>query len=301
MSTKKISRFITIGTFDGVHTGHRFLISQLEMLGVKHRLKPLVLYFPLPPKTLLSAKPEMTVLTLPKEKKELLRAAGTPAQALDFFACRNLSAEEFFTILIRKFNMKGMLVGADFALGKNRQAGVSWLREQCARHQIVFETVRFYTTDTQKISSSLIRKILATGDIERANWLLGRPYSLTGKVVKGKQLGRQLGFPTANLDTGIYKILPQGVFAVKVRVGKELYDGFCNIGFRPTVNPITDKLPLVEVHIFGFDKNIYGRNIQIWFAQKLRDESKFNTLEELVAQLRRDRQEAKKVLRKFNM
>lgn len=294
--------FITIGTFDGVHTGHRFLLSRLEMLAAQHRLKPLALYFPLPPKTLLSPTPEMTVLTLPDEKKQLLIALGTPIKPLDFMKCRSMSAEKFFNeVLLKQYNMGGLLIGADFALGKNRQAGAEWLYKKCARLNLPFDIVRFYKTGTQKISSSLIRKILASGDIERANLLLGHPYEVTGKVIKGKQLGRTLGFPTANLDTGIYKILPLGVFAVKVRVGKEIYDGFCNIGFRPTVNSIDGKLPLVEVHIFDFDADIYGRKITIWFAEKLRDETKFTSLPALVTQLKQDRKDAKKILKKFKI
>ena len=297
-----MKNFITIGTFDGVHTGHRFLINQLEMLAAEYRLKPLVLYFPLPPKTLLGIKPEMTVLTLPKEKKLQLRKLGTPAKLLDFAACRHMRAEKFFKdILLKKYNMGGLLVGADFALGKDRHAGVDWLAAQCQQLNIPFEIVRFYKTGTQKISSSLIRKTLAAGDIARTHTLLGRPYELTGKVVKGHQLGRKLGFPTANLNTGIYKILPLGVFAVKVRVGKEIYDGFCNIGFRPTVNTINGNLPLVEVNIFDFDADIYGKNITIWFADKLRDETKFDTLPALVAQLKQDRKDAKKILKKFTV
>ena len=294
---KKI--LITIGTFDGVHIGHRFLLNQLEILAAQYQLKPLALYFPLPPKTLLSPIPEMTVLTLPDEKKRLLRALGTPAKPLDFKECRRMSAKSFFNeILLNQYNMGGLLIGADFALGKNRQAGAEWLRNKCAKLNLPFDIVRFYKTGTQKISSSLIRKTLASGDIERANLLLGHPYEVTGQVVKGKQLGRTLGFPTANLDTGLYKILPLGVFAVKVRVGKDIYDGFCNIGFRPTVNSIDGKLPLVEVHIFDFDADIYGRKITIWFVDKLRDETKFTSLPALVSQLKQDRREAKKILKK---
>ncbi len=293
---------ITIGTFDGVHTGHRFLLSQLEIAAAQHRLKPLALYFPLPPKTLLSPAPEMTVLTLPNEKKQLLHALGTPVKPLDFTMCRQMSAKQFFNeVLLNQYNMGGLLIGADFALGKNRQAGAEWLREQCAKLNLPFDIVRFYKIGTQKISSSLIRKTLASGDIERTNFLLGYPYEVTGKVVKGKQLGRTLGFPTANLDTGMYKILPLGVFAVNVRVGKEIYNGFCNIGFRPTVNSIDGNLPLVEVHIFDFNENIYGRKITVWFADKLRDETKFTSLPALVAQLKQDRQDAKKILKKFKL
>lgn len=299
---KKTRYFITIGTFDGVHAGHRFLLARLEMLAAQYRLKPLALYFPLPPKTLLGNKPEMTVLTLPREKRQLLRELGTPVQALDFATCHAMTAAAFFDdVLLKKMNMGGLLVGPDFAFGKDRQADVTWLKERCAQAGIMFEKIRFYKTGTQKISSSLVRKLLAGGDMERANDLLGRPYELTGTVIKGKQLGRQLGFPTANLDTGIYKILPLGVFAVKVRVGMEIYNGFCNIGFRPTVNPLSGVLPLVEVHIFDFDQNIYGRKVTIWFVQKLRDEVKFDSLPALVAQLKQDRSKAKQCLRCFRL
>lgn len=300
--TSKTKHFITIGTFDGVHAGHRFLLAQLEILAAQHRLKPLALYFPLPPKTLLSAHPEMTVLTLADEKKRLLQQVGTPCHALDFATCRHLTAEEFFTnVLHQQYHIGGLLIGADFAFGKDRQAGAEWLKNQCAKLAIPFETVRFYKTGTQKISSSLIRKMLATGDIERANQLLAYPYQLTGTVIRGQQLGRKIGFPTANLDTGIYKILPLGVFAVKVRVGRQFYNGFCNIGFRPTINTIAGILPLVEVHIFDFEQNIYGRKLTIYFAHKLRDEKKFTTLPALIKQLKKDRTLAKQALRSFSL
>ena len=294
---KENKTFITIGTFDGVHSGHRFLLGQLEILAAQHRLKPLALYFSIPPKTLLSSKPEMTVLTLPQEKKNLLRETGTPVLPLDFEKCRALSPEEFFSQLIKKFHMGGLLIGADFAFGKDRQAGAPWLAQRCQQAGVCFEKVRFYKTGTQKISSSLIRKTLAGGDIERTNEMLGHPYTVSGKVIKGKQLGRKLGFPTANLDTGIYKLLPLGVFAVKVHIGNNNYNGFCNIGFRPTVNTLSGIVPLVEVHIFDFDEMIYGRKITVSFIQKLRDEMKFSTLTDLIKQLKKDRSEAKKILR----
>lgn len=296
----KKKNFITIGTFDGVHTGHRFLFGCLETCAAKHRQKPLVLYFPMPPKTLLSTYPEMTVLTLPKEKKNLLKESGTPAVALEFSSCQNLNPEQFFNLLLTKYNLGGLLVGPDFAFGKNRQGDAGFLQQVCRRLNIPCEIATFSKIGTEKISSSLIRKILASGDIARANALLGRPYELTGRVIKGHQLGRKLGFPTANLDTGIYKILPLGVFAVKVRVGRKFYDGFCNIGFRPTVNTIDDKLPLVEVNIFDFNQSIYGRKITIWFADKLRDETKFQKLDDLINQLKKDRERAKRLLSTFS-
>lgn len=294
---RKKKNFLTIGTFDGVHIGHQFLFGRLEALSVRHRQRPQILYFPLPPKTLLGKHPEMTVLSLENEKKKLLSAQGISASSLDFEKCRNISPNDFFeNVLLKQYNMGGLLIGKDFAFGKNREGDADFLREKCARYNIPFEVIDFYLANHQKVSSSLIRKTLAMGDIPYANELLGRNYQLSGRVIKGHQLGRKLGFPTANLDTGIYKILPLGVFAVKVKSGKNIYNGFCNIGFRPTVNTIHASLPLVEVNIFNFNKNIYGRNITISFVEKLRDEMKFNGLDHLTDQLKKDKENALKIL-----
>lgn len=290
--------FITLGTFDGLHIGHRYLFGRLETLSVRYLQKPLALYFPFPPKTLLSPHPEMTVLSTPAEKKQLFKTIGLRALPLDFAQCRSQAPAEFFEhTLLEQYQMGGLLVGQDFAFGKDRQGDTDFLRRACEQYNIPFEVAGFYQVGGQKVSSSLIRKTLAMGDIERVNELLARPYELTGTVVPGHKLGRKLGFPTANLDTGIYKILPLGVFAVKVRVGRRYYDGFCNIGFRPTVNTIHSCLPLVEVNIFDFHQSIYGRKITIWFAGKLRDETKFNGLDALVSQLKKDRQAARTLLK----
>ncbi len=292
-----MKNLITIGTFDGLHLGHQHLFNLLETRAALHRLKPLALYFPLPPKTLLSPRPEMSVLTLPDEKKALLKKLGMRADMLDFNQVRGLSPQQFFNRLINHYDCGGLLIGADFAFGKNREGSAVFLREACAHKTMPFEVAPFYKEGTEKISSSLIRKILAQGDIPRANLLLGRPYELTGTVVTGHKLGRKLGYPTANLDTGIYKILPLGVFAVKVRVGTKIYDGFCNIGFRPTVNTLSGLLPLVEVHIFNFKQSIYGRKITVWFYEKLRNETKFDGLDALKAQLTKDKSAAAALLK----
>lgn len=284
-----MKNLLTIGTFDGIHLGHQQLFNRLVARAALHRLNPLVLYFPLPPKTLLSTRPEMSVLTLPEEKKLILKNLGMHAQVLDFRQLRPLSPPQFFNRLLHRFDCGGLLIGADFAFGKDRSGSAVFLRDVCAQHNLPFDVIPFYKAGTEKISSSLIRKILAQGDIPRANALLGRPYELTGTVVTGHKLGRKLGYPTANLETGIYKILPLGVFAVKVRVGTQMYYGFCNIGFRPTVNPLSGILPLVEVHIFNFNKSIYGRKITVWFYGKLRDEKKFASLQDLTAQLAQDK------------
>ena len=294
----KTKHFITIGTFDGVHAGHRFLFNRLNVLAAHHLQAPLVLYFPLPPKTLLSPRPEMTVLTTPDEKRPLLQqASAAKVIALDFEKIHNQTPQEFFNELLTRYQMGGLLIGKDFAFGKDRQGSAEFLRTECLKRNIPFEVLDFLSCKEQKISSSLIRKTLAAGDIAQANAFLGRPYEVTGTVIVGNKLGRTLGFPTANLDTGIYKILPLGVFAVKVAVEGKMYQGFCNIGFRPTVNTIQSSIPLVEVNIFDFNQDIYGKQITVYFYDKLRDETKFNGLDALVTQLKKDRTEARCILR----
>ncbi|MGB2579174.1 riboflavin kinase/FMN adenylyltransferase [Elusimicrobium simillimum] len=293
--------FITIGTFDGVHKGHGMLFARLKTLAKKHKMNSMVLYFPLPPKTLMSPVPELTVLTLPDEKLALIKQAKPDyADALNFKACKNISRENYFDILLKTYNMGGLLVGRDFAFGKDRKGHIDFLRKACAKAGIVLEVEDFFKTaktDGHKISSSLIRKTLAEGDVKTANKYLGRPYSVSGIVVKGKQLGRQLGYPTANLDIGIYKILPLGVFAVEAVIGKEKFKAMANIGYRPTVNPIHSNVPLVEVNILNFNRDIYGKTLTINFVSKIRGEKKFNGLPALIKQLGTDARAAAKAVK----
>lgn len=297
----KTKHFITIGTFDGVHAGHQFLFNRLNVLAAHALQQPLVLYFPLPPKTLLAPHPEMTILSTPQEKKVLLQqASAAKTIALDFDKIHNQSPSDFFNELLTRYQMGGLLIGKDFAFGKDRQGSSDFLRTECLKRDLPFEVLDFLSCQEQKISSSLIRKTLAAGDIAQANAFLGRPYEVSGTVIVGNKLGRTLGFPTANLDTGIYKILPLGVFAVKVLVEGKIYQGFCNIGFRPTVNTIQSPIPLVEVHIFDFNQDIYGKEITVYFYEKLRNETKFNGLDALVIQLKKDRAEARRILQQIN-
>ena len=155
------------------------------------------------------------------------------------------------------------------------------------------EIIPFYNgPHGEKISSSLIRKTLAAGDISTANEMLGHLYSLEGRVIPGHRLGRKLGFPTANLDVNFYKLLPLGVYAVRVRVGHNWYKGVCNIGYRPTVNTISAPIPLTEVHLLDFNKSIYGRRLEVIFISKIRGEEKFVDLDALKKQLARDKSAA---------
>lgn len=297
----KAKTIITIGTFDGVHLGHRALFTRLEQLAVLHHLKPLVLYFPYPPKTLLSQAPAMTVLSTPPEKKLLLKQAlgDTAFEALNFQLYREYTPEHFFKkVLLEKYHCAALLAGPDFAFGKNRQGTDAWLQKKCEQLHIPFEVLPFYDGPRgEKIASSLVRKLLADGQLHQAQERLGHPYSLEGIVVPGQRLGRKLGFRTANLNVNFYKLLPLGVYAVRVRVGRSWYPGVCNIGYRPTVNTISAPVPLTEVHILDFNKSIYGRRIEVVFVGKIRGEQKFDGLDALKKQLAQDKAAAKKLLK----
>ena len=300
MNIKKAKYFLTVGTFDGMHLGHQALFAKLEQLAVLHQLKPLVLYFPYPPKTFLTDQPAMTVLSTPPEKNFLLKQAlgNTAREELNFQLYREFTPDHFFKkVLLEKYRCGGILTGPDFTFGKNAAGNNAWLTQKCKQLNIPFEMIPFYNgPQGEKISSSLIRKLLATGDIAKANAMLGRSYSLEGRVIPGQRLGRKLGFPTANLDINFYKLLPLGVYAVRVRVGKTWYKGICNIGYRPTINTISTPIPLTEVHILDFNKSIYGRRIEVVFVEKMRGEEKFANLDELKAQLAQDKVSAHSIV-----
>ncbi|WP_428898027.1 riboflavin kinase / FMN adenylyltransferase [Parelusimicrobium proximum] len=291
-------RFITVGTFDGVHLGHQALFKSLKSLAAEHKMKSCALYFPLPPAALIKGATDMTVLTLPKEKVSLLKEQNLDyIFPLNFKECRNMSAEAFCNMLISKYKMGGLIVGRDFAAGKDREAHIDYLRRFCAANNIVFHVEDFYKDGEHKISSSLVRHALASGRIEEAERLLGRPYSICGKIVAGKRLGRKLGFPTANLEVPHEKILPAGIFATEVILGREVFKGVTNIGFRPTVNTINKNIPLTEVHILKFRRSIYGRKLTVKFISKIRGEKKFDGLPALIAQITADAQTAENIVK----
>ena len=286
--------FIAIGSFDGVHLGHRHLFAMLKDFAVLNQMRPMLLVFAVAPKVF--ADKSHGVLTTAAEKKALLKKTGIEQiKFLDFAKIRNFTREEFFDILLRKYKMGGILCGKDFAFGKDRGGKSNFLKRACKQNGIVFECADFLEADGEKISSSLIRKALKAGDIESVNNMLGKEYEVSGKIVKGRQLGRKIGFPTANVDFDGLKILPKGVYAVRVLLGKESFIGVCNIGCRPTVEK--GGLPTCEVHILNFDRNIYGRYLTVRFVAKIRAEKHFSTLGELTQQINKDSILAYKLLK----
>ena len=287
--------FITLGSFDGAHLGHRHLIYAIKDLAALHKMQSMVLVFDCPPRVVMEGLPAGSVITSGKEKLALLRALkpGRIAQ-LNFEDVRGFTPRQFFDILLKKYKMGGLLAGPDFAFGKGREGHLGFLRKICAENSVIFMQADFVTQGGHKISSSLIRRALKEGDVAAAARLLGRPYRLSGKIIKGQQLGRKLGFPTANIDVDPLKILPRGVYAVRAYLGKEVFKSVCNIGIRPTISK--NGLPSVEAHLLNFDRNIYGRVLAVDFIDKIRDEKRFNSLDELKAQISQDSARAAEIL-----
>ena len=284
--------FITIGTFDGMHRGHKKLFSALKTAAKKAGFTPLALVFKMPPKNILNNNLEQSVLLDFERKKEFFSDIKTVY--LDFNKIKDLTAETFFDLLIKKYKMGGIIAGKDFAFGKNRQGNIHFLRERCKQNNIIFEVIDFEQEEQSKISSSRLRAALKAGEITALNKMLGRPFALEGEVIYGQQLGRKIGFPTANLDISKEQILPRGVFAVLVYLNGKKYKGICNIGLRPTVE--INGLPSVEIFIFNFNRDIYGQILRAEFIQKIRSEKRFNGLDELTTQINNDCAVAQKIL-----
>lgn len=283
----------TIGFFDGVHVGHRFLLSKLKEEAKKRGKKTLVISFDVHPKTVLSTNYLPPLLTTNEEKIALIEEEGIDACILLHFnkEMANLTAYEFLDrIITKQLGVDVLLIGYNHRFGKNREEGFESYVEYGKQLGIDVLSVEAYNNDQTHISSSVVRRLLLNGLIEEANTMLSRPYKLTGKVIRGQQLGQQIGFPTANLSIpDKRKLIPEGgVYAVQVKFKNEVFKGMLNIGKRPTVS--RGSRTSIEVHILNFDKDIYNENLDIFFLKKIRNEIKFKSIDDLVLQLNKDKQ-----------
>jgi len=283
----------TIGFFDGVHRGHRFVIDQLKQAAAETNSQCLVLSFDKHPRRVLQADFQPKLLTTLPEKLELLGATGIDACALLNFTpeMARLSAFEFMHYILKeRFNVNRLLIGYDHRFGNKKNETFDDYRHYGERLGIeLLELAQFSTLESEHISSSEIRRALLAGQIEYANKLLGYAYFLEGRVVDGYKIGRKINFPTANLQAvDPDKLIPGlGVYAVKVHFKGKIYGGMLNIGKRPTLANGDDTS--IEVHIFNFDNIIYDESLQVEFLRKIRDEKKFENIEELTEQLKKDR------------
>lgn len=290
----------TIGFFDGVHLGHRFVVDSLKSAARKNNSQSLVLTFGIHPRKVLQSTFQPQLLTTLSEKIRLLETTGVDACAVLDFKERmaKMSAFDFMkSVLKEQYNVSTLLVGHDHHFGHNREHAFDDYAEY--GRQLGIEVVRldcYSTEDADCISSSEIRKMLHKGEIEHANRMLGYQYAFEGRVVDGFKVGRKIGFPTANLqlvDTD--KLLPAwGVYAVEVLVDGRLYAGMMSIGNRPTLN--NGDQASIEVHIIDFDENIYNEVLEVQFVCKLRDEIKFSSIEGLIEQLKKDKEEVQKII-----
>jgi len=286
---------VTSGTFDGVHLGHQKIINRLKEIAKKNEGETVVITFwPHPRLILRPDEPFMQLLNTFEEKAELLRQQGIDHLIRIPFTKEfsQISSQEFISkILVETIGTKKLVIGYDHKFGKNREGSFNQLSINGPTYGFEVEEIPRQDVDNMGVSSTRIRKALGEGDIDTANHFLGRPYSLSGRVIKGDKLGRVLGFPTANIDLDSHdKLVPaQGIYAVGVVHERKNYGGMLYIGTRPTVDGTKRS---IEVNMFDFNKEIYGETLHVSFLKLLRTDSKFEDLESLKNQLHIDKESA---------
>jgi riboflavin kinase/FMN adenylyltransferase len=292
-SNNKISEptCATIGIFDGVHLGHRFLVENLKKTAISSGLKSLVVTFRNHPQNFFSDKNDFKLLTTENEKIDLISELNPDfTLLLDFNKeISVMKAEEFLLFLKNNYSLKKLIIGYNHSFGSDKIRNFEQYKEIGKKLDIEIEQCEpFYFAENQQISSSNIRKLLLDGDIETSNAMLGKNYSLSGIVESGEKNGRKIGFPTANLAISSQKLVPKvGVYSVDVLYKNNIFNGMLYIGNRPTLD---GKNQTIEVNIFDFNENIYGENITIFFKKFVREDKKFNSLEELKQQLQKDKE-----------
>jgi len=289
---------VAIGNFDGVHAGHQKILKFLSQKAKKLGLFSLVLTFSPHPEKILGEKRIKMIQTLDERVKEIEKF-GIQAVLIVSFDQKlsSLSGKEFVQkILLNKLKAKAVVVGENFRFGKNRAGDISLLQQMASRFDFQVHSIPAVSKQGMIASSSLIRSLLREGKIEKANLLLGRPYEIEGKVIKGKSRGKALGFPTANIETK-NEIIPAGIFISTVGIGLETYPSLTNVGNCPT---FSQREINIESYIINFNKDLYGKTIRIRFIKKIRKEIKFKTQDDLAAQIKKDLQVAKKYLKLKN-
>ncbi|MBW8332835.1 MAG: bifunctional riboflavin kinase/FAD synthetase [Prolixibacteraceae bacterium] len=285
---------LTIGTFDGVHLGHRKIIARLHDLAKTINGESVIFTFdPHPRKVVAPGETTLRLLTTLEEKIVLFEQSGIDHLIIYPFTPEfsKLTYEEFVEqVLVGKIHTKFLVVGYDHKFGKNRQGDFEFLKKCADRHEFQIEKLDVLLMNESNISSTKIREAIQQGDFETANAFLGYPFTLHGTVVEGQKLGRKIQFPTANIQASDPdKIIPgYGVYAVEITVKNQTFRGMLNIGSRPTVNNNADNRS-IEVHIFDFESDIYGEPIELVFFKKLREEQKFLSIDALKEQLVKDK------------
>lgn len=291
---------VTIGIFDGVHIGHETIIRKVVIRAKRLGVKSIVVTFDPHPLKVLGTGHFVPSLISLKHRVRLIKALGIDKILVMNFDKRMaaMAPEKFVAgVIIKKLNAGEIFVGEDFRFGRGARSDASDLKAIGEKIGLKVKVVKHVKKKGFIISSTLIRRLVVSGSINEASSFLGRPYSVLGTVVGGTRLARSLGYPTANINPHHEAIPPSGVYAVRVKFNGRLFKGVMNIGVRPTFyDHGRDKEPSIEVHIFDFNSRIYGRDLEILFVRKLRDEKKFKTIDRLIAQIKKDEASSRKAL-----
>jgi riboflavin kinase/FMN adenylyltransferase len=287
----------TIGSYDGVHLGHRKLLSTVLEMSRADNLPSVVMSFEPTPKEYFSSSSPPARLMRFREKFEALADYG-----IDLFYCprfdeqmKNIAVDTFIRqILIQSLNINHLVIGDDFRFARARQGDIRQLQRAGRALDFEVHQVASVLEDGERVSSTAIRKALWDGELEHATRLLGRHYRMSGKVIEGEHVGRQLGFPTANVNLSRKQSAVMGIFAVRVSgLGSKTLNAVASVGTRPTFGGTK---PILEVHVFDFDEDIYGKYIHVDFVARLRSELKFDEVKDLVEQMHRDAASARAIL-----
>ena len=289
---------LTIGTFDGVHLGHQKIITSLVTKAKQKSLQANILTFFPHPRMVLQKESNLKLIDTLEEKQNLLSELGIDNLIIQPFSKEfsKLTAIEFTRdVLVNELGMSALMIGYDHRFGKNREASVEDLITYGQSYNFEVTVIPAQDIFSITVSSTKIRDAIKISNFKKVNQFLGRPYELNGKVIKGNGVGRTIKYPTANIEIKeIYKLIPpKGVYLVKIYLGENEFSGMMNIGNRPTINGLNQT---IEVHIFDFDKDIYGKKLKVCFVKKIRKEKKFDSLPSLKRQLKKDEENCKRIL-----
>ncbi|MEE0933250.1 MAG: bifunctional riboflavin kinase/FAD synthetase [Clostridium sp.] len=288
------NNYIALGSFDGLHLGHLSLVRKVKNLAAKNGGKSVVFTFKNHPRTFININNKIELIMTNEEKIEVLQKEGIDILAFKDFdeKIMKMMPDDFIKWLCKSYNVKGIVVGFNFKFGYKNLGDIELLKKFEEEYKYKLYVMEPCKIQGEIISSTTIRKELIEGNVRKAFNMLSRPYMLSGKIIDGKKLGRTIGFPTANLEIDKEKVIPKkGVYYTNVKINEKIFKGITSVGNNPTVN---GQELTVETYILDFSNDIYGKEINIYFIDRIRDEIKFNNLNELIEQLKKDKKFAEK-------
>jgi riboflavin kinase/FMN adenylyltransferase len=292
---------VTIGTFDGVHIGHRKIITDMVAKGEKENLLSILLTFFPHPRMILQKDSNIKMIDTINEKKNIFKKLGVEVLIIQPFTMdfSRMSAIKFTRdILVNSLKVSKLMIGYDHRFGRNREATVKTLKSFGLDYNFKVDEIPAQDIESISVSSTKVRKAIRSGDFKLVNKFLSRPFNLSGKIIKGDELGRKIGYPTANLKIfEKYKLKPQnGVYLTRTKLKKQTYFGMMNIGIRPTISAKNNQ---IETHLFDFNGNLYGHEMTLEILEKIREEKKFKSIEKLKIQLNIDKKHCQKLIPQY--